>query len=99
MSEVTTYHELTVLRAKVERLEAENARRVAGGCARNQTTTQFCAEAVALQAEVTQLREALKEYVNIVVEMEGVTFLDQMKNAEFKFVIEANLAEQEKYND
>lgn len=26
MSEVTTYHELTVLRAKVERLEAENAR-------------------------------------------------------------------------
>lgn len=99
MSEVTTYHELTVLRAKVERLEAENARLVAGGCARDQTTTQFCAEAVALQAEVTRLREALKEYVNIVVEMEGVTFLDQMKNAELKFVIEANLAEQEKDND
>lgn len=63
MSEVTTYHELTVLRAKVERLEAENARFVAGGCARDQTTTQFCAEAVALQAEVTRLREALRAVV------------------------------------
>ena len=27
-----------------------------GGCARDQTTTQFCAEAVALQCEVERLR-------------------------------------------
>lgn len=61
MSEVTTYHELTALRAKVERLEAENARLMAGGCARVQTTTQFCAEAVSLQTEVDRLRGLLLE--------------------------------------
>lgn len=39
---------------EIERLRA-------GGCARDQTTTQFCAEAVALQGENARLREALEE--------------------------------------
>jgi hypothetical protein len=46
--------ERDALRAEVERLKA-------GGCARGQSTTQFCAEAVALQAENARLREALHE--------------------------------------
>jgi septal ring factor EnvC (AmiA/AmiB activator) len=37
--------------------DAEIARLKAGGCARDQSTTQFCAEAVALQAEVARLKE------------------------------------------
>jgi hypothetical protein len=47
------------LRAEVERLKA-------GGCARDQGTTQFCAEAVALQAEKAKLREALHNLVSYV---------------------------------
>jgi len=42
------------LRAEVERLKA-------GGCARDQSTTQFCAEAVALLAENARLRAALRD--------------------------------------
>lgn len=38
---------------EIERLRA-------GGCARDQRTTQFCAEAVALQSEIERLREALR---------------------------------------
>ena len=38
---------------------AEINRLRAGGCARDQGTTQFCAEAVALQKENERLREAL----------------------------------------
>lgn len=53
--------ERDVLKNEIERLRAENARLVAGGCARDQTTTQFCAEAVALQAENARLREALED--------------------------------------
>jgi cell division protein FtsB len=45
--------ERDALRAEVERLKA-------GGCARGQSTTQFCAEAVALQAENVRLREAIE---------------------------------------
>jgi cell division protein FtsB len=41
--------ERDALRAEVERLKA-------GGCARDQGTTQFCAEAVALKAENARLR-------------------------------------------
>jgi len=44
---------LDALKAEVERLKA-------GGCARDQSTTQFCAEAVALQAENARLRAALR---------------------------------------
>jgi hypothetical protein len=43
--------ERDALRAEVERLKA-------GGCARDQSTTQFCAEAAALQAQNARLREA-----------------------------------------
>jgi hypothetical protein len=49
--------ERDALRVEVERLKA-------GGCARDQGTTQFCAEAVALQAENARLREALREVRN-----------------------------------
>jgi len=52
----------TVLRslaAERDALMAEVARLKAGGCTRDQNTTQFCAEAVALQAENARLREAL----------------------------------------
>jgi hypothetical protein len=49
-------------------------------------------ESALLQAEADRLREALREYVNTVAEMEGVTFVDQMKNAELRLVIESNLS-------
>lgn len=41
---------------EIESLESEVNRLRAGGCARDQRTTQWCAEAVSLQAEVTRLR-------------------------------------------
>jgi hypothetical protein len=53
---------------EIERLRA-------GGCARDQTTTQFCAEAVRLQAENARLREALQniaEYVTHEVELDAI---------------------------
>ena len=40
----------------IERQAAEIARLKAGGCARDQTTTQYCAEAAALAAEIERLR-------------------------------------------
>lgn len=43
-------------RAEVDRLKA-------GGCARDQRTTQFCAEAVALQERVKRLKEAGDEII------------------------------------
>jgi hypothetical protein len=51
--------ERDALRAEVERLKA-------GGCARDQSTTQFCAEAVALQAENARLREAVRLAIDAV---------------------------------
>lgn len=52
-----------------------------------------CAAALLASAErERELREALREYVNTVAEMEGVTFVDQMKNAELRLVIESNLS-------
>ena len=42
------YSELTALRTRISELEA-------GGCARDQGTTQYCAEAVALQKRVSEL--------------------------------------------
>lgn len=54
--------------AEIKRLRQENAtltdeieRLRAGGCARDQKTTQFCAEAVTLQREVEMLREMVAE--------------------------------------
>lgn len=49
-----------------------------------------------LRAENARLREAIEEYVNTVVKMEGVTFVDQMENAELRAVVESILAEKEK---
>ena len=43
----------------IERQAAEIARLQAGGCARDQTTTQYCAEAAALAAEIERLRGEL----------------------------------------
>ena len=40
--------------------QAEIARLKAGGCARDQRTTQFCAEAVAVQEENAKLQERVK---------------------------------------
>jgi hypothetical protein len=36
----------------------------AGGCARDQRTTQFCAEAVAAQAEIARYRAGLQRIVD-----------------------------------
>ena len=38
----------------IDRLTAERDRLAAGGCARDQSTTQFCAEAVALAAKLAR---------------------------------------------
>ena len=40
--------------AEIERLRA-------GGCARDQTTTQYCAEAAALQSENARLKDAIHD--------------------------------------
>jgi hypothetical protein len=48
------------LAAERDALKAEVERIKAGGCARDQSTTQFCAEAAAVQAENARLREVLK---------------------------------------
>ena len=44
-----------------DRMRDEIERLRAGGCARDQRTTQFCAEAVTLQREVEMLREMVAE--------------------------------------
>jgi hypothetical protein len=49
------------LAAERDALLAEAERMKAGGCARDQGTTQFCAEAVALKAENARLREAMRD--------------------------------------
>lgn len=46
------------LEEKVASLEKENARLQAGGCARDQRTTQFCAEAVSLAEKVRRLKRS-----------------------------------------
>ena len=55
----STANAIRSLTAERDALRAEVKRLKAGGCARDQTTTQFCAEAAALQAENARLREAL----------------------------------------
>ena len=49
--------QITALRAEVKRLRA-------GGCARDQNTTQYCAEASRLAAENERLRTALEKAIN-----------------------------------
>ena len=46
--------ELTAAQTEIARLKA-------GGCARNQRTTQFCAEALTLQEENAKLQERVKK--------------------------------------
>ena len=54
-----------------------------------------CADEIErLNAENARLREAMEEYVNTVVKMEGVTFVEYMENAELRAVVESILAEQ-----
>jgi hypothetical protein len=67
--------EIGKLRAESEKLAASNhaylsnyqeaigeiERLKAGGCARDQTTTQYCAEAVALQSENVRLKDAIHD--------------------------------------
>jgi hypothetical protein len=49
------------LLAEIEALKKENARIIANhGCARNQGTTQFCAEVLAVQKERDELREKVE---------------------------------------
>jgi chromosome segregation ATPase len=47
--------------ARAEKAEAEVTRLKAGGCARNQRMTQYCAEAVGLAEENAKLRELLRD--------------------------------------
>lgn len=49
--------ESKILHAAADEIE----RLRAGGCARDQQTTQFCAEAVTLQREIEMLREMVAE--------------------------------------
>jgi len=56
---------LRSLAAERDALRAEAERLKAGGCARGQSTTQFCAEAVALKAENARLREALEKLARL----------------------------------
>ena len=43
---------------------SDSERLRAGGCARDQRTTQFCAEAVAAQKEIARLRAGLQVIVD-----------------------------------
>ena len=56
--------QITALRAEIERLRA-------GGCARDQKTTQYCAEASRLTAENERLRKALREAYEIYANSDG----------------------------
>jgi len=49
-------------RDEIERLRAEVERLRAGGCARDQTTTQFCAEAERLRDRCNRLLHQLQEF-------------------------------------
>ena len=74
-------------RAEVERLRA-------GGCARDQGTTQYCAEAAKLAAENEKLRAALELYrdaVRIDATMEGPKFMGANSSA-LKRAWDADLA-------
>ena len=66
--------ERDALRAEVERLKA-------GGCARDQGTTQFCAEAVALQAENARMREAIKMAIDCVEDVDVIGARQTLKVA------------------
>jgi hypothetical protein len=66
---------LLSLAAERDALQAEAERLKAGGCARDQGTTQFCAEAVTLKAENARLRSALNA-ADWVIEWTGADLLN-----------------------
>jgi len=55
-------NERTEAADEIERLRAEVERLRAGGCARDQTTTQFCAEAERLRDRCNRLLHQLQEF-------------------------------------
>lgn len=50
---------------RITELQAENERLQAGGCARNQRTTQYCAESAALAKENERLRQSLSRVAGL----------------------------------
>lgn len=68
-------HNQSELERELTAAQAEIARLKAGGCSRNQRTTQFCAEAVKLQEENAKLLERVRrlEVVmkNLVMELDA----------------------------
>lgn len=69
---VAAHNALPGLLDALDAAEAEIARLQAGGCARDQHTTQHCAEAVGLAAENKRLREALERISNEGVEWDAL---------------------------
>ncbi len=55
---------LRSLAAERDALKAENEKLKVGGCARGQSTTQFCAEAVTLKAENAKLAASNHAYLS-----------------------------------
>lgn len=94
--------EIRALRYYVARLEGDLAReeyqlakaRAELEKAREHISDQAI-DIATLGQEVGRLREAMEEYVNTVVKMEGVTFVEYMENAELRAVVESILAEKE----
>ena len=81
-------------RAAMTEAAAEIERLRAGGCARDQGTTQYCAEAAAMAAENERLRAALELYrdaVRIDATMEGPKFMGANSSA-LKRAWDADLA-------
>lgn len=82
---------------EIERLNAEIERLRAGGCARDQTTTQFCAEAAALQTENARLREALLEIFDYECQFSSTSLIAcTARDALWPSQLHAALAEEEK---
>lgn len=52
----TLMMDMEAVRSEIVRLTREVERLQSGGCARYQTTTQYCAEAAGFAAEIAQLR-------------------------------------------
>ena len=63
--------DVMAMKAEIDRLRAEVERLRAGGCARDQSTTQYCAEAARLAAENEKMRAALREAFEIYANMDG----------------------------
>jgi len=57
--------EVALLTKERDEARTEVARLKTGGCARDQRTTQFCAEAVALQERVRRLENVIQKLINI----------------------------------